>query len=400
MASVRAGALFRAESLGASAFARFRALGVAALALFAAVPLRAENELRIAFGSCSEHDKAQPVWDAIRAAEPAAFVWIGDAVYGDTEDMSVLRAKYAAQLAQPGYAALRAAVPIFGSWDDHDYGVNVGNRHYPKRAESQQIFLDFLGVRPADPRRRREGVYTSHELLAGDLRVKLVLLDVRYHRDPVERPDSAMLGEEQWHWLASELADESLGLAIVFSGTQVLPDEHLGEKWADYPAEQQRLYETLGRAPIPVLLASGDRHFGELSCDSFSAARRPLYEITSSGLNRHSDAEREPNRRRIGEAWSSENFGMIRVDPGAGRVTLEIRDVEGRVRSEREIPLAAMRPRDGRARTLAWASSLGCGAKLDLPAPIAARAPDLALGALGITGGGLIAAVLMRRRWS
>jgi alkaline phosphatase D len=374
------------------------ALAIAALALLAALPARAGRELRVAFGSCSEHDSAQPIWDAIRAAEPTAFVWIGDAVYGDTEDMGVLRAKYAAQLAQAGYAALRAAEPIFGSWDDHDYGVNAGNRHYPKRAESQQIFLDFLGVPAADPRRAREGVYASHELRAGDLRVKLVLLDVRYHRDAAEGTDAAMLGDAQWRWLESELADEGLGLAIVFSGTQVLPDEHLAEKWADYPVEQQRLYEVLGRAPIPVLLASGDRHFGELSCDSFTAARRPLYEITSSGLNRHADAERDPNHRRIGEAWSGENFGMIRVDPAGERVALEIRDVEGGVRAERDVPLAALRPRDGLARTLAWATALGCGARVDLPAPIASRAPDLALGALGIALGAGLALRLSRRR--
>lgn len=372
-----------------------RALAFAAVAALAAAPTAsAERELRIAFGSCSEHDQPQPIWDALLAAEPDVFVWVGDAVYGDTTDMSVLRGKYAAQLAQPGYARLRARVPVFGTWDDHDYGVNVGNRNYPMRAQSQQVFLDFLGVPRGAARRAQAGVYTAHELRAGELRVRLVLLDVRYHREPADRPEAEMLGDAQWRWLEAQLAPGAAEIAIVFSGTEVLPDEHLAEKWADHPAEQQRLYRTLGAAPFPVLLASGDRHFGELSCDSWTAAGRPLYEIMSSGLNRHSDASGDANRRRIGEAWSGFNFGLIAVDAAGGRLRLEIRDVDGHVRAQQALALDALRPRSLPLRILRWGASGGCGASSDLPGPVAGPGPQLLLVALAAA----LAYPLLRRR--
>ncbi len=372
-----------------------RAISVAAVAALAAAPAAPDaRALRIAFGSCSEHDQPQPIWDEVLGTEPDVFVWVGDAVYGDTTNPSVLREKYAAQLAQPGYARLRARVPLLGTWDDHDYGVNVGNRNYPMRAESQQAFLDFLGLPPGDARRAQAGVYSAHELRAGELRVRLVLLDVRYHREPAERPEAEMLGAAQWRWLEAQLAPGAADLAVVFSGTQVLPDEHLAEKWADYPAEQQRLYRTLGTAPFPVLLASGDRHFGELSCDSWTPAARPLYEIMSSGLNRHGDASEDRNRRRIGEAWSGFNFGLIEVDAAAGRVSLEIRDVEGRVRVEKALALDALRPRSLPKRILQWGASGGCGADSDLPGPLAGLGPGLLLVAFGAA----LAIPLLRRR--
>jgi len=328
-------------------------------------------ELRIAFGSCSEHDRPQPIWDAILASEPDLFFWVGDAVYGDTTDMALLRAKYAAQRAQPGYARLRARIPVFGTWDDHDYGANVGNREYPKRAESQQAFLDFLDVDAADPRRAREGVYGAQRLRAGALRVLLILLDVRYHREPAGRSDAAMLGESQWRWLEALLAAGDADLAIVATGTQVLPDEHLAEKWADHPDEQQRLYRALGAAPMPLLLASGDRHFGELSCDSWTPARRPLYEITSSGLTRRSDPGRDPNRRRVGAPVAERNFGVIAVDGARASLRLELRDAAGALRAERGLALGELAPRARAGRLWQWARRGGCGAAGDLPGAFA-----------------------------
>ena len=42
--------------------------------------------------------------------------------------MAVLRSKYAQLAAKPGFARLRAMVPVVATWDDHDYGANdAGN---------------------------------------------------------------------------------------------------------------------------------------------------------------------------------------------------------------------------------------------------------------------------------
>jgi len=57
---------------------------------------------RLAFGSCAKQDKPQPIWDAVVGTKPQHFVFLGDNIYADTEDMEVMRAKYALLGKQPG----------------------------------------------------------------------------------------------------------------------------------------------------------------------------------------------------------------------------------------------------------------------------------------------------------
>src|SRR5688500_12956235 len=110
-----------------------------------AVTRSAEEEplRRFAFGSCARQERPQPIWDAVVEARPQLFTFLGDNIYGDTEDMAVLRQKYGLLGAQPGFRKLKATCPIRATWDDHDYGVNDGGAEYPKRRESQQVFLEF-----------------------------------------------------------------------------------------------------------------------------------------------------------------------------------------------------------------------------------------------------------------
>ena len=81
---------------------------------------------RIAFGSCAEQHKPQPVWDAVIAEDPDLFLFLGDNIYADTEDMELMQAKYAELGAQPGYQKLLENCPVLATRDDHDYGVNDG----------------------------------------------------------------------------------------------------------------------------------------------------------------------------------------------------------------------------------------------------------------------------------
>src|SRR5436190_18218787 len=77
---------------------------------------------RIAFGSCAHQDRPQPIWDAVVAARPDLFLFIGDTVYADTTDMDAMRATYARLAALPGYQKLLRTCPVLATWDDHDYG--------------------------------------------------------------------------------------------------------------------------------------------------------------------------------------------------------------------------------------------------------------------------------------
>ena len=316
---------------------------------------------RIALGSCIRQNRPQPIWEAVRRFEPDLLLLLGDNIYGDTEDMAELRAKYDALAANPGFAALRREVPIIGVWDDHDYGVNDGGREYPRRRESQQVFCDFFCVPADSPRRQQEGIYHAVSCGPPGRRVQFIGLDTRYHRSPLKSlpreqrvkgngyyvpdpdPAATFLGAEQWAWLATVLA-EPAEIRIVLSSIQVLAMEHGFEKWANFPGERARLIETIRQAGATgVILVSGDRHAAEISClpAGDEAAPFPLYDLTASSFNQvigKSNPE-EPNRFRVGDRYHGTNFGTIEIDwqePVDGQkplaaVTLAIRDAQGAV---------------------------------------------------------------------
>ncbi|MFP3458876.1 hypothetical protein R0J89_21740, partial [Psychrobacter sp. SIMBA_152] len=67
---------------------------------------------KILFGSCGHQDKDIPIFNAINKEQSDLFIFLGDNIYGDTNDMAVLKNKYQRLGAKPGFKALRAKTPI------------------------------------------------------------------------------------------------------------------------------------------------------------------------------------------------------------------------------------------------------------------------------------------------
>ncbi|MGQ0562392.1 MAG: alkaline phosphatase D family protein [Gemmatimonadota bacterium] len=303
----------------------------------------------IAFGSCNRQDLPQPLWPVIARHDPQLFIWLGDNIYGDTDDMRVMRRKYERQLANASYRAFTSRVPIVGTWDDHDYGKNDGGREYVARRASQQLMLDFVGEPAGSARRRQQGVYAAETYGEPGRRIKVILLDTRYHRDAIGS-NGTVLGEEQWQWLEDQLEDSDAQIHLIASSIQVVPEDHRFEKWANFPAERERLLELIDETDAPgVIFLSGDRHIAELSRLAGSPAGYPLYDLTSSGLT-HTwrDARAEANRHRVGDLIIALNYGIIEVDWSRPDplITLRVRDDEDRIRIEQHIPLSQLTPED------------------------------------------------------
>lgn len=306
----------------------------------AAQPLPAPPPpFRIAFGSCNDTRKPQPIWAVIGAQAPDLWVWLGDNVYADTTDMTSMRKLYDELRAQPDYATLRARTRVIGTWDDHDYGHNNAGREYPRRAEAQQVLLDFLDEPQDSPRRIQQGVYASYDFGAPPHRVRVILLDTRYHRDPLGSGGD-ILGPAQWSWLEQQLRGSPATVHVIGSSIQVVADEHPFEKWANFPAARERLLRLIAdsRAANPVVI-SGDRHFAELSRLSLAPAGPELYDLTSSSLNRPWNGASEINHHRVGSLYPFANFGMLHIDWAARQITLQIRDETGQVQIEAALAL-------------------------------------------------------------
>lgn len=318
---------------------------------------------RILFGSCAKEDQPQPIWDAVVATKPDVFLFIGDNIYGDSEDMDVLRAKWQELGDQPGFQKLRQTCPVLATWDDHDYGANDAGREYPKREESQQVFLDFFNEPDDSPRRETPGVYDAKIFGPPGKRVQIILLDTRYFRSPLVRKpqnhepgdgyhgpyvpnddlDATMLGPAQWEWLQEQLRQPA-EVRIIASSIQVVPNEHGWEKWGNLPRERRRLFDTIAETNAKgVVFISGDRHTAEIS--GFDpGVGYTLYDVTSSSLNRPSRWRNEINPHRVGITYSWENFGAILVDWDADApiLRLQIRGLEGDVKLQKKVRLSEL----------------------------------------------------------
>ena len=329
--------------------------------------LRADDKLvlsRIAFGSCARQDKPQPIWDAVIAVKPQVYLALGDNIYGDTEDMDVLKKKYDMLGAVPGWQKLKATCPILATWDDHDYGVNDGGASYPKRDESQALFLDFFGVARNSPRRMQKGIYHAQTFGPPEKRVQVIVLDTRYFRSPLKKkavkpsfgegpyePSSdttaTMLGEAQWQWLQTQLKAPAR-VRVLMSSVQVVAQDHGWEKWQNFPHERERLFKLIkDTSAAGVVCISGDRHLAELSMMD-PGVGYPIYDVTSSGLTEASQKWRkfEVNRHRIATMNWGNNFGLITIDwqQDDPLLRLQIRDLDGEVAIQEKVPLSMLQP--------------------------------------------------------
>ena len=299
-----------------------------------------ENEFTIAFGSCNNQHKYNPFWEEIQQNNPNVWVWGGDIIYSDTNDMKVLEKNYNIQKNNPEYTEFRKNVEVIGTWDDHDYGLNDGGIEYSKKAESQQLFLDFIDVSKNDKRRKREGIYNSKEYKVGKNSIKFITLDTRYFRTtltpdknsnkrykPSLDPENSMLGETQWKWLENELNTSNANFNVIVSSIQFLSAEHGYESWGNMPNEVEKLENLLLKTNAKnTIILSGDRHISEFSKKEVEGLPYPLIDFTSSGLTHsYSSFTGEPNKYRVKNVVSVLNYGILKFNFSTNNVLMEIR---------------------------------------------------------------------------
>lgn len=303
---------------------------------------------RIAFGSCAKHWQAQPIWNAIIAEKPDVFLFLGDAIYADTDGKRAwdvteeqLRGEWARLADKPEFQLAQQSMPFLATWDNHDYGTHNGGAEYFLKDASKAAFLDFFGEPTESPRRSHSGVYHSVILGVEGKKLQIILLDTRFNKGPFVKgglskkeakkqgvvgkyaPQSdimaSLLGGAQWEWLETELKKPA-DLRIVCSSTQVIPDQKGMDEWGNYPHERERLLRLLAPLKRNTLLLSGNVHFTEIS------EADGLTEFTSSGMTHIEPYYAEcHNKYRVAGPSIELNYGLLRIDWSNSRVVMEAR---------------------------------------------------------------------------
>ncbi|NQV77201.1 MAG: alkaline phosphatase family protein [Lutibacter sp.] len=298
------------------------------------------NDFIIAFGSCNNQVLPNTFWTEIIKNNPNVWIWGGDAIYSDTEDMSYLEQNYLKQKNNVGYANFIKKVEILGTWDDHDYGINDGGIEYDKKDASQQLFLNFIDVSKNSDRRKQEGVYFSKDYTVNKEIIKIIILDTRYFRTaltpdtetkkrykPTTSKDASMLGETQWNWLKNQLQNSKASYTIIVSSIQFLSAEHGFETWGNMPSEVTKMEDLLISTKTKnTIILSGDRHISEFSKKEIDSLNYPLIDFTSSGLTHsYANSSGETNKFRIGNLVSEKSFGILKFDLKTNTVLMEVR---------------------------------------------------------------------------
>jgi len=307
------------------------------------------RKLRIAFGSCMHRwglGNAQLITQ-IRSRQPAALLLIGDTAAQDRDNhLGLHRLDYLVRDLTPAWQQLVAEIPVYVTWDDHDY-FNNDKWGLPKgfsEADRQGVWEVFrecwnnptYGFGPG-----RGGVFLKTRIGPCDI----IMTDGRFFRRKGD-----FLGAEQMAWLKEQLLAAKGPFIILSCGTM----------WSDYVSDGKDswgVFDPQGREEIfrlieenrlgGVLLISGDRH----GARGFTIPRPSgfqLYEFEGASLGgRSGPPVRQPDWTTqlygiSGEyAFSEFEFDAGKSDP---EVTFRLFSETGKVLYELTLPRSRLTP--------------------------------------------------------
>ena len=254
----------------------------------------AGHRARVAVISCMDDHLREPMlkmWPQVMAQKPDAIWMIGDNVYADhlekgwgETNPDILWDRYVETRQDLPVFKANPLIPVFATWDDHDFGRNDSDRTYPYKDQSAEVFFAFFAQKkPAPGFERGPGVaswWTGFGL-------EVALLDDRTFRSPdrLEVPDQTHFGPDQERWLEQHLESAKKPVLLV-DGDQFFGGYHRFESYeGSHPTSFKRALEQWRKAKVPLLFVSGDRHLSEiLNVDSESLGF-PTFEITSSAIH-------------------------------------------------------------------------------------------------------------------
>jgi len=288
-------------------------------------------------GSCLDQSLEQEIWHAIKDEKLDGFIFLGDNVYGDQPNGKLHKMKNAYRIQKNRLPKwLMQDKEILAVWDDHDFGLNDGGKDYPHKEEAQKMFLNFWEIAENDPRNFREGLYFKKKRNIDGTAIEIIALDTRYFRsklngkknayEPNKNPQATILGNKQWDWFESSIANSTSRLIIILSSIQVLATDHSYEKWANFPLERSKLIRILSEAAQDktVIVVSGDRHRSGIYQNDF------FTEITASSLNKPGSRFKESDPLLIGETFPEINYGILNIQPAEKQIIVSIHNKKGK----------------------------------------------------------------------
>ena len=269
---VPAGQVLRLELEGLSANTTYQyAVRVAEQTVaegeFVTAPKPSSDEtFRITFGSCCHKIGVHNpnLYQTIVSRRPHAMMLLGDIAVDDrNNEVNMHRCDYQLRDVSKAFSHLAANVPLYASWDDHDYFDNdlsgIPRRYnHQDRQRVRQVWLENWNNPSGQP--GQEGIYFSSRVGP----VEIIMLDTRSCRDGGRRKQAgSYLGDDQMKWLKETLQRSTAPFKVVSSGTMWSDYVSNGkDSWGTWDQESRdEVFDWIEDEKIGgVLLVSGDRH--------------------------------------------------------------------------------------------------------------------------------------------
>ncbi|HKK09957.1 MAG TPA: alkaline phosphatase D family protein, partial [Bacteroidales bacterium] len=217
---------------------------------------------KIAFGSCYHRWGLcnQRLSEQIRSREPLAMLLNGDMAAQDrNNNIAMHRVDYLLRDFHMAWKKLAATIPVYATWDDHDYFDNdLYNIPEGYTKEDKEAVSDIFRTSWNNPAygtgKDGHGVFFRTRIGPADV----IMLDNRYFRE-----EGNYLGDEQMEWLEEQLLDCEGPFIILSNGTMFSDYVSNGkDSWGRFdPEGREKIFNLIEKNNIGgVLLISGDRH--------------------------------------------------------------------------------------------------------------------------------------------
>ena len=229
--------------------------------------INSTKPMRISFGSCFHKIGVHNpnLMRLIRKRGNHAMLLLGDLAVDDRETKTNMHySDYLLRDVSKPWREFSANIPVYASWDDHDYlnndksGLQKGRITNEARNSLRNLWQENWNNPETEVENR--GIYFNTKI--GD--VEVIMLDTRSCRDFSKRTKlDAYLGEAQMQWLKKTLKKSKAKFIVISSGT--MWSDYMSrakDSWGTWDIEgRKQIFDFIEKNGIGgVLLLSGDRH--------------------------------------------------------------------------------------------------------------------------------------------
>ena len=203
-------------------------------------------------------------------------------------------------------------IPILGSWDDHDYGVNNGGSDYPHKQVSKKVFRQFFPLSNI----LEQGPGTAFAFTGWEN--TFIFTDNRTFRK-LKSPDNEQghYGKLQEDWILKQVRKSPHPIWLI-SGGQFFGGYHRFESFEGHFPKNFKLFLKKLKANSSkqkaVTFFSGDRHLIEVMQIPASVLGYTAWEITSSPFHSNLRPKKVPdkNDKRVFLMNDKNGFVLLR----------------------------------------------------------------------------------------